>query len=84
MYTSTIQQNPHMSTETQNKHYFKRRPLVGSVGLNHLIPKYININFKDNNQGNINPSVFVDLLIYLMHIIDAQVRKHIKKKLKQI
>jgi hypothetical protein len=80
----TKTQNLHMPTRTQNKHYFKRRPPVGSIRLKSLIPKYININFKGNNQRNINPSAFVDLLIYLMSLIDAQVVKHIKNKLKQI
>jgi hypothetical protein len=80
----TRTQNLHTPTRTQNKHYFQRRPPVGSIRLNRLIPKCVNINFKGNNQRNINPSVFVDLLIYLMHLTDAQVMKHIKNKLKQI
>ena len=61
-----------MLTRTQNKHYFKRRPPVGSIRLNHIIPKYISITFKGKNQRNINPSVFVELLIYLTHLIDVR------------
>ena len=82
MFTKT--QNLYMPTRTKNKHHFKRRPPFGSIRLKRLIKKYINITFKGNNQRNTNPNVFVYLLIYLRHLIDIQVTKHIKKKLKQI
>jgi hypothetical protein len=72
LHLPTRTQNLHMPTKTQNKHYFKRRPPVGSIRLNRIIPKYISITFKGNNQRNINPSVFVELLIYLMHLIDVR------------